>query len=158
MAYPYLRILLLAAILLLPTVQYNAQSSNIFSFAFGKKAAASPLTANTTTMPPAITFITSLMEQCLTTELGGKKAFNHVLAMGHKAQKSVSAACDNNNNRKAHQILQYYARTTEGRAIFKCAKKLQAVVQNPTVQNILGKYKHTANAIISGKVPSKICM
>lgn len=111
-------------------------------------------------LPPGANIVLSMLEICVKNELGvtdQKAVSRRLMRLVVQAEQQIRQACQVKDIQKAHTIAKQYAATTEGKATMVCIQKLKPLIEQPSVQKLLGKHQPKARTILAGGIPANVC-
>lgn len=118
---------------------------------------AQPLVPSHANTPPFVKLLAGSLEFCLREKLQSEQQIQQFKSMATQAESEIRQACRAGKQRDAHRIALHYAGTAQGKATLQCIRTVAPMVQQPFVQQQLGKHAGTVNQLVAGTIPHNIC-
>ncbi len=107
---------------------------------------------------PATQLLLQTLVECGKQKLGGENSIDLAYAMGEQANRQIVSYCKSGNKKKAYDTAVFYSKTDQGKAALECAAQLKPLVEQPSVQQILGMYGSMVNDVMNGVIPQDVCV
>jgi hypothetical protein len=87
----------------------------------------------------------------------GQDGMQRISSEAKIMNREVVAHCKAGRRAEAREVAMLYSQTIEGEAAWSCGRQLKPYLQNPQVQQTLGRYLPMVRQLADGQLPQDVC-
>jgi len=87
----------------------------------------------------------------------GEDGMQRITSEAKIMNREVVGHCKAGRRTEARKVAELYSQTIEGEAAWSCGRQLKPYLQNPQIQETLGRYLPMVRQLADGQLPQDVC-